>query len=231
MKHLIEKVLEEYADAEVNLKSSAARKMVASGITAILKTRDDLGVDEYPYPSDFGDKIRETEKSKWVCEHCGKSTFEVDWDYIGTNYNHLSCDYEKEQESYPYNIEFGDGRTKKEMDKMQDDLLRTGHDHGKVWHKDAGDGHMLKTDPIDYAIHNNQYMDKVQAQSPYNDGWTREYYQDKLSEQIVDENKSWGYIFESPDGGKTVYKRKVGESKRELVSKKFWDEYTRNRNI
>ena len=29
-------------------------------------------------------------------------------------------DYEKE---YPYNIEFGDGRTKKEMDKMQKELL------------------------------------------------------------------------------------------------------------
>jgi hypothetical protein len=143
MKHLIEKVLEEYADAEVNLKSSAARKMVASGITAVLKTRDDLGVDEYPYPSDFGDTEREIEKAKWVYE-------------------------------------------------------------------DAGDGHMLKTDPIDYAISSSQ---------------------DKLSEQIVDENKSWGYIFESPDGGKTVYKRKVGESKRELVSKKFWNEYTRNRNI
>ena len=30
-------------------------------------------------------------------------------------------DYRKE---YPYNIEFGDGRTKKEMDKMQDELMQ-----------------------------------------------------------------------------------------------------------
>ncbi len=30
-----------------------------------------------------------------------------------------------------------------------------------------------------------------------------------------------GYIYESPDGGKTVYQRKVGESERELV--KDWD--------
>ena len=27
------------------------------------------------------------------------------------------------KEEYPYNIEFGDGRTKKEMDKMQKELL------------------------------------------------------------------------------------------------------------
>ena len=31
----------------------------------------------------------------------------------------------KEKE-YPYNIEFGDGRTKKEMDKMQDELMECG---------------------------------------------------------------------------------------------------------
>jgi|AP95_1055475.scaffolds.fasta_scaffold119974_2 hypothetical protein len=30
-------------------------------------------------------------------------------------------DYKKE---YPYNIEFGDGRTKEEMDKMQDELMQ-----------------------------------------------------------------------------------------------------------
>ena len=32
-------------------------------------------------------------------------------------------DYKKE---YPYNIEFGDGRTKKEMDKMQEELMECG---------------------------------------------------------------------------------------------------------
>ena len=32
-------------------------------------------------------------------------------------------DYKKE---YPYNIEFGDGKTKKEMDKMQEELMECG---------------------------------------------------------------------------------------------------------
>ena len=36
-------------------------------------------------------------------------------------------------------------------------------------------------------------------------------------------------IFESPDGGKTIFKRKVGEEKREQVTKKQWKEYNRNR--
>ncbi len=43
---------------------------------------------------------------------------------------------------------------------------------------------------------------------------------DKLAEEIVSDNDT-GYIYESPDGGKTVYQRKVGESERELV--KDWD--------
>ena len=32
-------------------------------------------------------------------------------------------DYKKE---YPYNIEFGNGKTKKEMDKMQEELMECG---------------------------------------------------------------------------------------------------------
>ena len=58
--------------------------------------------------------------------------------------------------------------------------------------------------------------DKVQANSPYNDGWTREYYKNKLAEDIVDD-KEKRYIYESPDVGKTVYKRAFGSDKRELV--------------
>lgn len=62
---------------------------------------------------------------------------------------------------------------------------------------------------------------KIESESDYNDGWTKQYYKDKLSEAIVD-NKEERYIFESPDGGKTVYKRKFGDDKRELVEKEVW---------
>jgi len=36
----------------------------------------------------------------------------------------LVPNYNKKE--YPYNIEFGDGRTKKEMDKMQKELMECG---------------------------------------------------------------------------------------------------------
>ena len=59
--------------------------------------------------------------------------------------------------------------------------------------------------------------DKVQTKSPYNDGWTRQYYEDKLAEDIVDD-KEKSYVYESPDGGKTIYKRAFGSTERELIS-------------
>ena len=31
----------------------------------------------------------------------------------------------QQKKEYPYNIEFGDGRTKEEMDKMQDELMQS----------------------------------------------------------------------------------------------------------
>ena len=47
----------------------------------------------------------------------------------------------------------------------------------------------------------------------------------KLSEEIVD-SKDKDYIYESPDGGKTIFKRKVGDDKRELVEN--WNEVKNN---
>lgn len=64
---------------------------------------------------------------------------------------------------------------------------------------------------------------KVQASSPYNDGWTKEHY-----EAIVEEfsrndptrlKYEEGWVYESPDGGKTVTKRKPGSTEKIVVQK------------
>ena len=39
---------------------------------------------------------------------------------------------------------------------------------------------------------------------------------DKLVEEVIDDNDT-NYIYESPDSGKTVYRRKIGSDKKELV--------------
>ena len=48
-------------------------------------------------PNEHFNKVKEEELSKeyldyWTCEHCGKNTHEVDYDYLGNGTNHLQCD-------------------------------------------------------------------------------------------------------------------------------------------
>jgi hypothetical protein len=44
----------------------------------------------------------------------------------------------------------------------------------------------------------------------------------RLAEELVD--SPLGYIYESPDGGETIYQRKVGESKKTKLTKTEWKE-------
>ena len=101
MEKLIETVLEELRDT--NLHSAAGRQAVVRAIMKKIRSKTgwylnmntiDGGVPE------VGDK---EEEAKWVCEHCDESTFEVDYDYIGSNYNHLQCDLKGEEKSYLLN--------------------------------------------------------------------------------------------------------------------------------
>ena len=45
----------------------------------------------------------------------------------------------------------------------------------------------------------------------------------KLAEEIVDKIDK-GYIYESPDGGETIYRRGLGETKRTKLTKTEWKE-------
>jgi hypothetical protein len=158
MEKLIEDVLEELRST--NLYSAAGRQTIVRAIMKEMRRKDNgffLNMNSIDGERVPGQTDKE-EEAKWVCEHCDESTFEVEYDYIGSNYNHLSCDLKK----YP-----------------------------------------------------NTHMLGVQIQSDHNDGWTKQYYKDKLAEEIVT-NQEEGHIFESPDGGKTVYKRKFGSNKRTL---------------
>ena len=73
-------------------------------------------VKDTPNDMELGKKIRELyfeqqaeEKLDkeyldfWTCELCGEHTHEVDYDYIGSKYNHLQCDLKAENPE-----EFGD---------------------------------------------------------------------------------------------------------------------------
>ena len=65
-------------------------------------------VMEIPNDMELGQKVRylfpiEEKLSKeyldfWTCDHCGKNTHEVEYDYLGNNRNHLQCELELENE-------------------------------------------------------------------------------------------------------------------------------------
>ena len=144
MKKLILDVLEDMSTGQINLESEASRELIANTIMAAIKSEGgwflDIGtvdgkkkVDTPIYEKSEEQKARET----WVCSICGKNTYDVDWDYIGSNTNHLECELENEMKN-------------------------------------------------------------------------------KLSEEIVDD-KSKKYIYESPDGGKTIYRREFQKTEKEVV--------------
>ena len=147
MKKLIKEVLNDLKHSQINLESKSAREMIANLVSAALKAKG-----SYKEYTDY--EIDEQKaKASWVCTICGKSTYELDYDYIGSGANHLSCEVRLEQ----------------------DEEYRK-----KNWYKDTGDGHMLKVDEEKERM--------------------------KLAEEII-EGQEGKWIYESPDGGKTVFRR------------------------
>jgi rubrerythrin len=82
MKKLIKRVLKTYGDMNTNLGSDAAQNIIATAIIEKMKTEDKLE--------------EEKARASWVCSICGKNTYDVDWDYIGSSTNHLGCELKLE---------------------------------------------------------------------------------------------------------------------------------------
>jgi len=105
MKQIIKDVLEDMSNGQVNLGSSAARELVSTTISAALKVKGTY--TEYSK----GENFRQRTQSQWVCSICGESTANVEYDYIGSNFNHLACELKTDgynEESYKLADEIGD---------------------------------------------------------------------------------------------------------------------------
>ena len=127
----------------------------------MLKALDEPVLDE----SD----IINNEEDKWICEICGKSTYDVEDDYIGSGTNHLGCELEIE------------------MNEKDD----------KTLYEDMGGGHLVKADKkIKEDMKNLRKVMKVNS-----DKW----------------------IYESPDGGKTVFRRPFADYNLESKEEINWD--------
>ena len=91
---ILEKIIDETLEilneiskkrTQINFDSEEARRQIAKEI-----------VDKYEQNSERQMKkseIKAIEESKkeWICKHCGQSTFDVDYDYLCAQDEHLEC--------------------------------------------------------------------------------------------------------------------------------------------
>ena len=107
MKQLIKDVLEDMSQDQINLASETARETIATVIISAIRASDKgwyLDLDHSEEREKEDKKILESRKTEewkvkesWVCSICGKNTYDVDWDYIGSGTNHLGCELEDEK--------------------------------------------------------------------------------------------------------------------------------------
>ena len=161
-------VLDDMSNSQVTLGSNAAKKMISNLISSALKSKGCY--TEYDNSEIEEQNARET----WVCSICGKNTADVDYDYLGSGTNHLSCELKQESQEV-------------------EEIEITGHDHGKVW---------PGTDAIQKQIYNEMTSDGL----PEGGDAQAVLESHKLADEIVD-NQEGKWIYESPDGGKTVFRR------------------------
>ena len=207
MKQLIMNVLEDMSTGQINLGSEASRRLITNTIMAAIKTNNgrkgwvlDLStLDSRPkLDTPVYEKSDEQKaKESWVCDICGKNTYDVDWDYIGSGTNHLSCEIRLEQDE---NYRKKNWSQKKHEEKVFDEYAEDIDEQAFA----QGRGSSLYEDPGDGSLQLVTEEEKEQM-------WI-----DKLAEEVVTDNDT-DYIYESPDSGKTVYRRKMGSDERELV--------------
>ena len=197
MEKLIDTVLERLK--ETNLHSAVARQTIVKAIMKEIRSGRPFFLNMNTIDTDIPEVGDRLEEAKWVCEHCGESTFYVEYDYIGSGSNHLQCDL---KETKHFADDFHEGKD---------------GDNDYVYSGDLKDAQQ--------QAYNELSADGL---PPGGDAQATRDAQ-KLAEEIAEGSADLGYIFESPDGGETLYRRKVGESKRELISKKDFQEYSRNR--
>ena len=238
MKQTIRQVLDDMKDSQINLGSETARETIASLVSAALKTK---GTYTELDDSEIENKLAQED---WVCDVCNKSTYYVENDYIGSGTNHLSCELELEEEVIGGRVEFEDPKligSSEEVDGMYfddevegweksvDTTSMTGHDHGKVWPEqrivdDAGvDTKTGKaTFPGIDAIQKQVYNEMTADGLPEGGDAQAVKESHKLAEEIVNAKKG-DWIYESPDGGKTVFRRPFSDTNPENKEEIDWE--------
>ena len=222
MKQIIKGVLDDMSEGQINLASSAARETVSSLISAALKTKGSY--------TEYGDdEIEEQEaRATWVCSICGENTADVDYDYLGSGTNHLGCEMKNWDEIKDHINENDDS------DSDTGPETRVVDDAGVDIKTGKYVGGNLKFDPITEDLYTDEpyeglpeglkrakelsreaikeelqrraYLEMTSDGLPEGGDTQAVLESHKLADEIVDRQEG-KWIYESPDGGKTVFRR------------------------
>ena len=160
MKQIIRDVLDDFPK-NTNFESFAARKYLAVLITAALKSKG-------TYHKYTDAEIEEQEaRETWVCSICGKNTFDVDYDSIGSGTNHLGCELERElKEDTPVPVRER-GSDRRQGDRREKNWSQKKHEK-KVFDYatsyKTNDGH--RDYPYNSFVRNEEEQEKVLESSP-----------------------------------------------------------------
>ena len=177
MKQIIKDVLDDMSNSQVNLGSSAARKMVSTLISTALESKGSY--------TEYSDSEIEEQNARatWVCSICGENTADVDYDYLGSGTNHLGCEMNSWDEIEEYVADI--------PDDIPEGLKRAKE---------------LSQEAIKEGIQKQAYMEMTSDGLPEGGDAQAVLESHKLADEIVD-NQEGKWIYESPDGGKTVFRR------------------------
>jgi len=203
MKQIIKDVLDDMSESQINLASDAARETISSLISATLKSKGNY--TEFQTNESYAninDKGEQSAKESWVCHICGQSTYDVEYDYIGSGANHLQC--ELEEEVIGGRVEFEEPEPRIVDDAGVD--IETGK----------------ATFPGIDAIQKQAYNEMTADGLPPGGDVQAVIDSHKLAEEIVD-NKDEKWIYESPDGGKTVFRRPFSDTNPENKEEIDWE--------
>ena len=188
MKQIIKDVLDDMSNSQVNLGSDAARNMVSTLISTALESKG-----SYKEYTEY--ELDEQEaRASWECSICGKNTFEVDSDYIGSGTNHLGCELEIEMGNKEDDADHYIGHDLGGPYEIKKEPVQTLDDNGGITYRDKED------------LQKQIYTEMTSDGLPEGGDAQAVLESHKLADEIVD-NKDEKWIYESPDGGETVFRR------------------------
>ena len=219
-------VLDDMSNDQINLASETARETIANIIVATIRSKGKgwyLNLNHTKEQEEEDKKLLESHKTEewkvkesWVCSICGKNTYDVDWDYIGSGTNHLGCELELEM---GVRREKNWSQKKHEEKVFNEEKIRTvfGDSRDLTEAKIARGGDRRKGDRREREYPYNSFVkDKARGVIKPKKRVKKKFYEDmgdghmlevgKLAEEIV-ESQEGKWVYESPDGGKTVFRR------------------------